>query len=131
MAPNFKLLQSKWYGKIAKKGFKDIEGPSGMLNEYSGSHYHEEFSQQVGSKTPNSSKVVKELQAEYYRLATAFLNTKRFKKIEPLLQKMVWRLHVNGASTREIGTKLGVSTMSVQRRIDKTKVVFLKWIDER
>jgi hypothetical protein len=91
----FKSLKSKWYKKLAKSGFEDIEG-------------NEEYFNASDTFTRHSSRYRDSVQRfeakqEYYRLAGHFLYDHKFSST---LEKMIWQLHSEGLSIREITKKL-------------------------
>jgi hypothetical protein len=89
--PKFKELQEKWYKKLEKSGFKDIE-----QDEYY-------FADGHGVSTIDKRRVTWEIQQEYYRLATHFLNDHKFKN---RFEQIVWEYHSNGMSVRDIADTL-------------------------
>lgn len=84
----FKELQEKWYAKLKKKGFEDIEVGEDQLKSWSSHYYKCRF-------TADSFKA----KEDYYRLAAQFLNDNKFKN---RTEKLVWRLHSEGMSIRDI-----------------------------
>ena len=91
-SPEFKKLQRKWYSKIAKKGFEDIEKDGDLLKEYHAYYIHAQY-----EETKDTAK------AEYYRLAGGFLYTHKFKDQK---SRAIWELHADGVSIRDIEKKL-------------------------
>lgn len=93
-----KELQDKWYAKLKKSGFEDIENERGDLKASSThnlvSHHGEYYADKISFH---------EGKAEYYRLAGFFLHDKKF---ESKLDKQIWELHANDRSIREIVTIL-------------------------
>jgi hypothetical protein len=88
----FKELQSKWYGKLKKSGFDDIEQDEEHLKIW---HSHFFLSRYDATKY--------EAKEEYYRMAGHFLNDYKFKtKVE----KLIWQYHCDGISLREITDRL-------------------------
>lgn len=84
----FEELQAKWYAKLAKEGFVDIEG--GMENR-------PKIRTQVYRHGMDLSQI--EAKAEYYRLAEHFLI--EYKFAHPI-EKLVWKLHSEGVPLRTI-----------------------------
>lgn len=118
-----KKLLDEWYGpngQLARSGFKDIENDKGLLITWSGSPLPEEM-KPITSKTDYSSKLYKESQAEYYRMARQFLYSKRFPS---LLDKRIWRRHANGKTITVISEEIGKSRNSIQYRITKMRKAF-------
>lgn len=84
----FKELEKKWYTKLEKSGFKDIEQPDGNLKVWASSackNYAE----------PN----VRAAKEEYYRMAGQFLYDYKFTSA---IDKFAWKHHANGVSIRSI-----------------------------
>lgn len=94
-----KALQIKWYDKLKKSGFTDIEAhdenpgkPDGNLKDW-----HSQMFQ--SSNTP----VLFQQRERYYQLAGQFLHEWTFSDAK---EKVVWQCHSNGMSTREISRQL-------------------------
>lgn len=87
--PQFEALKAKWYKKLQKSGFDDIENDYGELKTYS------------GSKLGDASNVLVKVQArqEYYRLAGHFLHDYKF---ESKLHRLIWELHSTGVAGKPI-----------------------------
>lgn len=86
-----KKLQDKWYKKLAKAGFEDIEdinSPNEFLKEWHGSWFR--------SRGHASRFTAKE---SYFYQAGHFLTNHEFKNEQ---EKKVWKLHSEGLSLREI-----------------------------
>lgn len=94
----FKDLQSKWYSKLKKSGFDDIEVGEKRLR-FVGSSWHSEY------RRYNKDKI--EAKENYYRLAGQFTYDNVFKDE---LEKHIWRLHAEGFSIREIAKILKKKT---------------------
>lgn len=119
---NLKQLQLKWYGKIKAKGFKDIEDNEGRLKSWSG--YKLSDNRTNPSVNNNySSKLWKESQAEYYRLAGHFLHDMEFKSVT---HRKVWELHASGLTMREIGKLLKIPKSTVTAKVDAMRKEFFK-----
>lgn len=84
--PEFKKLQQKWYDKLAKSGFDDIES-EGQIVVWSS-----EFAKKRTLRRFESQK-------EYYRLASIFLNEYTF---ETAADRFFWEHHADGKTIREI-----------------------------
>lgn len=87
----FKQLQDKWYAKLEKSGFVDIENDRG-LKHYSTSlaNYRREYSHRNEHWKHTT---------EYYILAEHFLNEYKF---DTKFQRNVWEYHSSGISIRDI-----------------------------
>lgn len=95
--PKFKKLQEKWYSKLAKAGFEDVETKAGSLRNTSKS-----------GGVIDKRRVTWESQAEYYYLAGTFLNEHTFKDE---FERIIWEYHSLGLSIRNI-----VMTLNKVRR---------------
>lgn len=109
MEPNskdFKKLQKLWYEKIEKKGFNDIEytdsNGDGHLRFSDSCYFHD-----------NYNEITSEAKEEYYRLAGQFLNEHEFSS---KLEKMIWELHAEGVSLRNITLMLKKRRFKLYKR---------------
>lgn len=84
----FKKLQDKWYGKLEKSGFVDLEQADGNLKSWSSGAYRD-------YEDPN----LRESKEEYYRLAGQFLHSFKF---ESKRERTIWEFHSRGVSIRDI-----------------------------
>lgn len=114
-------LTKKWYKKLADSGFKDIEDSEGRLKTWSGTSLKEEMLNTITSKTSYSSKLFKESQAEYYRLAAHYYHSKSFKSS---FHKKIWKLHSKGATSLAISTLLNISNSVVKYHVKKMREKF-------
>lgn len=96
---NYKKERAKWYAKLKKSGFEDIEANENSLKSWSSKFVR-------ADKTSMTSWQAKQ---EYYYQTTHFLNSYKF---ESNLEKAIWEYHSNGISVREIAALL-----------NKTKVI--------
>lgn len=119
---NLKTLQKKWYRKLQQVGFKDIENSKGLLKVWSGAPLDENLPA-ITSKTGYSSKIFKESQQEYYRLAGQYYYDKEFKSSR---DKEIWRLHALGSSLIDIAAEMRMSKGSIQYRIERMRKEFYK-----
>lgn len=109
-----KKLQSKWYRKLAKSGFKDIEdtnSPREMLKTWDSLYFLERY----------EPEAFKEKQ-RYYELAVQFLETHMF---ETSKQKDVWSMWANGASIRAIAKKKRVAPSTIHIIIKNLEGIML------
>lgn len=103
---DLKTLQKKWYKKLKDSGFEDIEDtrePYRNLHRWD-SHY---FSRRFTPDTFNAKK-------EYFEIAQNIMLDFKF---EDKRQKDIMKLHSEGFSTREIASKIGIGSTTVQRVI--------------
>lgn len=103
---SFKEEQAYWYGKLAQKGFDDIEDNNDMLKVWSSS----------------VARAFKEPQAEYYRLASQFLYDYKWDCKE---NELIWHLHSEGFSLTRISIRTGIKRATLQHRIEKIRKIFL------
>jgi hypothetical protein len=96
-----KTLISKWYAKLAKAGFADIEEPDGALKRW----HSRDFNRPKRSKEQNES-------ATYYQLASDVLNKFSFANA---VERQVWELHCQGWGVRRIGWTVGMNKDYVHR----------------
>ena len=90
--PDFKKTQSKWYAKLKKSGFVDLERASEKTFEGATTPY----------LTPSLHYIRLKLDVNvqnYYRAARAFLYHSKFKDKK---LRFLWRLHVQGYSYRNM-----------------------------
>ena len=86
----FNKLQAKWYAKLAKSGFEDVEFDETHFKRGTAA-----IDQRYGG--PIESKI------QYYQMATYFLNDYDFKD---KIQEIIWEYHANGMSARSISETL-------------------------
>lgn len=89
---DFNKLKDKWYAKLERTGFHDIELKSGHLENNS-----------TSGGTIDPRRVTWESQAEYYQMATDFLNDWQF---EDRIERIIWEYRANGLSPRSIAKTL-------------------------
>ena len=86
----FKALQKKWYGKLAKQGFEDIEDTNREDKPLKSLHNHRFYLIPVEQRLATES---------YYEMARQLLNEYKFKNST---HKRIWELHCQGLSRRKI-----------------------------
>jgi len=109
---NFKALQKKWYSKLKKEGFEDIEQDEENLKVWSQVFFGKHSIEQIQAKQA------------YYQMATNFLEEYPF---ETERDRIIWEYHANGISAREIVVlfkkiKIKINFMKVWRLIKKHRV---------
>lgn len=105
---DFKKLKAKWYKKLKKEGFTDIEDEYGNLNTYS-SHFSEKVVvQRFKDREP------------YYYMATNFLNDYKFAN---RIEKIVWEYHTEGIGIRDIATLLKKARVATIKRDSIWKII--------
>jgi len=114
--PEFKKLQTKWYARIKKKGFVDIEeGQDERIVE------PEVFNTETNQYHHG---------IEYYELCLRILAEGKFRKE---IYKLIFELHTEGKSEREIAGELekldaGLTPQAVSEIIKRIKKNFLRGI---
>lgn len=89
--PEFLELKNKWYEKLKKKGFNDIEQDEEHLKQWS-SYFKIKY-----------HKTTFEAREEYYRLAGKFLHDNKFKSKTDFF---IWNQHSSGATMAKIKDRL-------------------------
>jgi hypothetical protein len=108
---SFKKLQDKWYAKLKKSGFKDIEHDEDTLTEYSSVYFKKHTYDEMVEKQ------------RYHDMANSFLEQYKF---ETEKDKLIWDYHTNGLSVRDIAdllkkVKLRANRNSVAQDIRRLK----------
>lgn len=101
-------LQQKWYKKLAKSGFKDIEDPSRQDNPL----IHWDSIEFQRYWTPDAF-VEKQ---RYYELARQMLFDFKFKSKR---DKKIWELHADGAQNKDIAKVVDLHPNWVSKIIKK------------
>lgn len=95
---DFKQLQAKWYAKLKKEGFEDIERAEDLMHpEYDLKAWHSKRFQI--NNTPESFQQ----RERYYQLAGQFTYDHEFSEAS---ERQIWQLHAEGLSIREICRRL-------------------------
>ncbi len=100
-----KKLQAKWYAKLEKAGFKDIEQDDDNLKQW---HSHRFLVSNNYSKDKFDDK------ENYFRLAGQFLHEHKFQSV---LDKKIWEAHSEGLSVREIVKTLKQKNIKVYKNL--------------
>jgi hypothetical protein len=121
-------LVRRWYKKLKKVGFDDIEQDTRNLKIYH-SHYfmvkyfdlHRDGDRWAGSTSFRAK-------ASYYRLASAFTHSHNFKDKK---EKLIWSLHSDGVAMvniRKILAEIGQKTYidGVRKTINRLSSIMLK-----
>ena len=95
-------LKKKWYTKLEKSGFNDIETDENHMKEWDSSFFARYNIHSVAAKT------------EYYRLAGQFLHQHEFSSDK---EKKIWTLHCEGLSVYQISDKMSRSKSSSKSSI--------------
>lgn len=116
----------KWYKKLERSGFVDIEYNDDKLKtastEFTKTKYLATLDQRVA----------------YYNMATTFLNDHKF---DTPLDQTIWEYHTNGISVRDISVllkKVGIKKMGkdkvhhvIVKLEDIMKQLYLKWTNSQ
>ena len=90
-------LKKKWYAKLKKLGFNDIEQDEDNLKSWDSQRFLIN-NRHYGNRAANHQS-----RADYYYYAGHFLNNHKFEKE---IHKVIWEEHTNGVSVRDISEKL-------------------------
>lgn len=101
----FKELKTKWYKKLEKSGFNDIEQANGNLKDFHSFRF----------KSKKIKNVFFETQ-RYYELASQLLHTYPFPD---RTSKKIWKLHASGESNLAISDLMKVSYRVVEVTVNK------------
>lgn len=99
----FKELQDKWYKKLEKSGFSDIEAGEDRLKSYSSVIFS------YGNESSWRAK------REYYQMAENFLTDYKFATT---MEEIIWAYHANGISGHNIALLLGKAKIKKTNRTD-------------
>lgn len=113
----FKALQKVWYDKLKESGFEDIEDTNSP-HEYLKT-WHSSYFQIVHEPIAYEHKKV------YYEQASAFLHEyftdHQYGLFDKFRPDLVWELHVQGVSVREIAKRLEMKACRVHLIITDIK----------
>lgn len=107
----FKQLQQKWYGKIAKQGFVDIEdtnSPKERLLKWASWDFVRKRTQQY-----------MEARRQYYLDCTEFLGWYKFANTR---ERKIWALHADGLSCRAVAAKVSLQKSRVHTILKALKI---------
>lgn len=115
---SYKQEKAKWYKKLKKSGFDDIERDEHRLkvntldrigrNTFSRVDY---TSDQL-SQERLTAKIVHDAKQEYYYKAEHFLNSHKFESEK---ERVIWEYHANGLSIRDIVKVLNKAKIKADR----------------
>lgn len=101
--------REKWYSKLKKEGFEDIEADEYNLKVYANNRFKATF-KELG---PGGWQA----KAAYYQMASNFLESYKF---ENNIEKAMWMYHTEGISYRDIAKTL--NKLNKKYRLDKNSV---------
>lgn len=123
----FKKLQQKWYKKLEKSGFNEIEdtnSPKEFLKRWDSQWFRTRGPQEkvrAGMTKDQSVKIQKNYLisvAKYYANARQVLSHFNF---DTGLEKAIWALHSEGMSHRDIAKELNINPNVAHKAIFKIK----------
>lgn len=106
-----KALTKKWYKKLEKEGFKDIEDAKGNLKSYASSFQYKYKPDVFQSKQ------------RYFELAAQLVHSGYIPNGRELY---IWRLHAEGKKVTEISRRLGLSLRLVREVIHDIQRRYIK-----
>ncbi len=118
----FRKLQDKWYGKLAKDGFEELEYFD---------HNNEPNTFMRRGATADLARQYTPDAARYYELAQQYYWAVRWSRW-PAKYRTIWRMHSYGHTDDDVSKyleKLGVkiTRQEVRRRLNKMKSGFEAW----
>lgn len=106
----FEVLKEKWYKKLKKSGFNDIEQDEDNLKAWSS-----KFATQ-------KVKDLYESKQAYYYMATQFINDYVFSS---KIDQIIWEYHAEGISMRDIAKTLN-KTRTITTNKDAVNIIIRK-----
>lgn len=98
----FLELKAKWYNKLRKSGFDDKERDENNMKQWDAHAFNSRYDKnQFGAKET------------YYRWAGQFLHEKEFRNKR---DRIIWELHAQGATVREIEKELKSRQFKIHTR---------------
>lgn len=107
--PKFDALKRKWYEKLKRSGFDDIEQDENYLNTGASNP----FSRKAKGETYKDKEVFYKSREEYYRLAGQFFWEYPWSSRK---EQLIWELHKEGTSIRDIVLELKRKRFKAHRR---------------
>lgn len=104
----FKALQAKWYRKLEKSGFKDLENDKGQLRD-------DTSVRRLKKRMPEDV----DARREYYTRAEHYLLEKEAPWVP--LDRAIWAAHADGLSYAAIAKRLDVALYVVRRAIERLR----------
>lgn len=105
--PKLKKLTAKWYAKLSKKGFEDIEQDETRLKKWSETYFKK------GNLNQSHPSVVN-AKLEYYNMCRSFLHEYKFKN---KTERKMFEMHSEGQGVRVIAEELGTYRRKVHEKI--------------
>lgn len=101
---DYNKLRDKWYAKLAKEGFEDIEDTEGRLKTYASSALVQVYKDHLKYDTKE----------RYYQLAGQFLHDHKFKSN---VERFIWEQHCEGVSIRKMVKEINKKGNKIYRRL--------------
>lgn len=116
----FKTLEKKWYARIEKSGFEDIEHDEVNLKQFSGvtSTYRKDGSSKIEdwAEWGKSVPIKEHWKTEYYSRCRQFLHEYKFKN---KTDKKIFEMHSEGLGERVIAAELKTYRRKVQETLKR------------
>lgn len=104
MDPKLKALQAKWYAKLKRSGFDDIEAEGrDLLKQWDSFHFREKY---APVEFANKER--------YFQLANQLLHELEFATKK---DKKIWALHADGKTWNEISKEVGYHWRTVAKKV--------------
>lgn len=107
---NLKALQQKWYSRLKKEGFVDIESSRERLKNSDSIRFVRKDSRESHHITYQSLSE----RFDYFNRAGQFLHEYRFKN---RIEKKIWHLHADGTPIRKIAEDLKLVSAGSQNSV--------------
>lgn len=108
-SPKLKKLQDKWYSKLKKKGFEDIEQDETRLKKWSETYF-------TKGDLKQSNTIIINAKMDYYRMCRGFLESHVFKN---KTEKRMFEMHTEGLGVRVIAVELKTYRRKVHEKIQE------------
>lgn len=126
--PKFLKLQNKWYSKIKKLGFEDIETASELLKRPTSVRRFGIKTRAPLGDEAEQLRIIIDAKQVYYSMASQFLQNHSF---DSKREKTIWMYHTEGLSVRDISDTLDkagipMSKDKVHRVVSKLRSIMKK-----
>lgn len=106
-----RILKSEWYDYLGRAGFTDIENSHGdIIDHKTGLDFI--------AKNDFHTQIQFDAKQNYYQWARSKLHDGNFQDDR---DKLIWELHVEGVSSRQISPRVGLEQSWTVRKINKIK----------
>lgn len=121
--PSFVAEQAKWYAKLAKAGFADLEYQHPLTGE------PREYMRR--GSLHDLARVYRWDRARYFELAQQYASTLPGGKRDPRGHHRVWRRYARGLAPTLIAERLGWSMHRAHYAVETMTKRFLRWASSR